>query len=273
LLAAAVMAVLAIQVYAFVSMHGAFNSRMIEVENELVAMRERHAERVDQLSSNLDTVAQKIGVTTNELEQARMLAEQYKREQALTAQRLRNELRAKADSHDITELRQEAVTKLQQVEQVATTRIGAVSGEVQVVRGDLQATRTELLSNRRDINDVRSNIARNATELAELKRRDERNYHDFDLKKSKLFNRIADIQIQVKKADVKKQRYDIVLQVDDVRVERKERPVNEPIQFLVGRDQLRYELVVNYVDKDRIRGYVSTPKDKVLSAEGRSFRK
>ena len=40
------------------------------------------------------------------------------------------------------------------------------------------------------------------------------------------------------------------------------------VQFLVGRDRLRYEFVVNYVDKDRIRGYVSTPKDKVLSAEG-----
>ena len=30
---------------------------------------------------------------------------------------------------------------------------------------------------------------------------------------------------------------------------------------LVWPDRLRYELVVNYVDKDRIRGYLSTPKD------------
>jgi len=48
---------------------------------------------------------------------------------------------------------------------------------------------------------------------------------------------------------------------------------HEPIQFLVGRDRLRYEFVVNYVDKDRIRGYVSTPKDKILAAEGPSFRR
>jgi len=39
------------------------------------------------------------------------------------------------------------------------------------------------------------------------------------------------------------------------------------VQFLVGRDQLRYELVVNSVDKDRIRGYLSVPKDKVLASE------
>lgn len=39
--------------------------------------------------------------------------------------------------------------------------------------------------------------------------------------------------------------------------------VNEPVQFLVGKDRVRYEFVVNAVDKDRIRGYVSTPKDGV----------
>ena len=56
-------------------------------------------------------------------------------------------------------------------------------------------------------------------------------------------------------------------QVDDQRLEKKDRTANEPVQFLVGRDQLRYEVVVNSVDKDRIRGYVSAPKDKVLSAD------
>ena len=41
-----------------------------------------------------------------------------------------------------------------------------------------------------------------------------------------------------------------------------------PRGFLIGRDGLRYEVVVNSIEKDRIRGYVSAPKDKVLSAEG-----
>ena len=38
-------------------------------------------------------------------------------------------------------------------------------------------------------------------------------------------------------------------------------------QFLVGKEQLRYEIVVNKIEKDRIVGYLSTPKNKVLSAE------
>jgi hypothetical protein len=60
--------------------------------------------------------------------------------------------------------------------------------------------------------------------------------------------------------------------VDDNRLEKKDRTANEPVPVMVGRNQLRYELVVFAVDKDRIRGYLSTPKDKVLSAEGPTLR-
>ena len=70
----------------------------------------------------------------------------------------------------------------------------------------------------------------------------------------------------------KKAKYDMLIQVDDSRLEKKDRTANEPVQFLVGRDKLRYEIVVNYVDKDRVRGYLSAPKDKVLAAERPQFR-
>jgi hypothetical protein len=90
------------------------------------------------------------------------------------------------------------------------------------------------------------------------------------MRKSKQFQRIADVQVQLRNTDPKRQKYTVLVLADDNRVEKKDLPVNEPIPFLVGRDRLRYEFVVNSVDKDRIRGYMSTPKDKVLSAEGPS---
>ena len=144
---------------------------------------------------------------------------------------------------------------------------------MQGVRTDLDSTRQDLASSRKDITDVKTQVARNGTELAELRRKGERDYFEFDMPKSQVFERIADVQVQLKKTDVKRQKYNVMIQADDSRVEKKDRGVNEPIQFLVGRDRLRYEFVVNYIDKDRIRGYVSTPKDKVLSAEGPSFRR
>jgi hypothetical protein len=151
-----------------------------------------------------------------------------------------------------------------------------VSGEVQGVRTDLDATKSDLAASRREMGDMRDalgrQIATNSSELAELRRRGERNYIEFDVVKSKTMHRIADVQLQLKKADTKRQKYDVLMLVDDSKVERKDRIVNEPVTFLVGRDRVRYEMVVNYVDKDRIRGYISTPKDKAVATEGPSFR-
>jgi len=164
------------------------------------------------------------------------------------------------------------------IQQIADTKIVGVSTEVKNVAANLETTRKDLAESRRDITDVRTTlsqqIARNANELSDLRKKGERDFFEFDIKKPKKneLARVADIQLQLKKTDVKKAKYDVVIQVDDSRLEKKDRTANEPVQFLVGRDKLRYEIVVNYVDKDRIRGYLSTPKDKVLAAERPAFR-
>jgi hypothetical protein len=145
-----------------------------------------------------------------------------------------------------------------------------VSGEDQGVRTDLDATRQELANSKKELS---SQIAHNSTELAELRRKGERDYIEFDINKSKEFARVADVFVQLRKADAKRQKFDVVIQADDNSVTKKDRTANEPVTFLVGPERLRYEFVVNYVDKDRIRGYLSTPKDKTLSAEGPSGRR
>jgi len=265
--------VVAFQGYGLVSMRSALENRMSSLEHEMQEVRALNNSKVSQLASDINVVTNRMGVTMQELQQARSTTEALKQEHARTAQRLRSQLAAKADSKLVSQVQQEASTKLAEVQQDATTKFTAVSGDVQVVRTDLDATRQDLASSRKDITDVRTEIARNSTELAELRRKGERDYFEFDIPKTKNFERVADVLVQLKRTDVKRQKYNIVLQADDNRVEKKDRAANEPIQFLVGRDRLRYEFVVNYVDKDRIRGYVSTPKDKILAAEGPSFRR
>ena len=139
-----------------------------------------------------------------------------------------------------------------------------MSGDVQGVRTDLTATREDLANSKKDINSL---IAHNSTELAELRRRGERDYVEFDINKSQKVTRLGDVQVELKRTDVKRQKFDVAINADDANILKKDRTANEPITFLVGRDRLRYELIVNYVDKDRIRGYLSVPKDKSLSAE------
>jgi hypothetical protein len=51
-----------------------------------------------------------------------------------------------------------------------------------------------------------------------------------------------------------------VVIADDKRVEKKDRTVNEPVQFLLSRATQPYELVVNDIKKDFISGYVAAPK-------------
>ena len=193
-----------------------------------------------------------------------------------------SELATKASTSDVAAVRQETTTKVAEVQQVAETKIGNVSGEVKTVAANLDATSTslrkDLADSRRDITDVRTTlsaqIAKNGSELADLRKKGEREYFEFDIAKPKKdeMTRVADIQLQLRRTDPKKAKYDLLIQVDDSKLEKKDRTANEPVQFLVGRDKLRYEVVVNFVDKDRVKGYVSAPKDKVLSAERPQFR-
>jgi chromosome segregation ATPase len=238
-------------------------------------------ERITVLTSDLDVVAKKLGVTTQELQDAQALAKQLKDENT----RMRRALTAKADSKAIAEFKKESDSKLDAVHQETTTRIESINGDVKGVRTDLDTTRNDLNSTRSDLSSTRADlnatreevansrrdlgsmIARNSTELADLRRKGERDYIEFDIPKDKKFQRVGDVMVQLKKTDVKKQKYEVVINADDSSIQKKDRTANEPVTFLVGRDRLRYELVVNYVDKDRIRGYVSSPKDKVSAGE------
>ena len=268
------LAVMGFQGYAMMSMRSTMEERLSSIENDNAVADEK----ITMLTSDLDVVTKRSGVTAQELQQAQAVAKQLKKENAQMAQRLRGELAAKADSKAVIKFQNEATTKLNAVQQEATTKIDGITGEVQVVRTDLDSTRTDLKSTRSDLNATREEvansrrelgtlIARNSTELTELRRRGERDYIEFDIRKDKQFKRIGDVLVQLKKTDVKRQKYEVVINADDSPIQKKDRTANEPVTFLVGPDRVRYELVVNYVDKDRIRGYISAPKDRLSEAQ------
>jgi hypothetical protein len=73
-------------------------------------------------------------------------------------------------------------------------------------------------------------------------------------------SRVGDINVRLKKADTKRNRFTIELVADDKTIEKKDRTVNEPVQFYRSKARLPCELVVNEVKKNQIVGYVSVPK-------------
>jgi len=268
--------------------YNAYSSRSI-LQSQINVLQQQLEDQTDQvkalkkhatdMGADIDVVTKRIGVTAQELDTSRKFAEKLKTEQEKAKEQLASEIATKASTSDVAAARQEASSKAAEVQQIAEAKIGNVSGDVKKVDAKVDATAKDLADSRRDLSDAKTllsaQIARNGSELADLRKKGERDYFEFDLakpKKSTDMTRVGDIQLQLRKTDPKKSKYDMLIQVDDSKLEKKDRTANEPVQFLVGRDKLRYEVVVNYVDKDRIRGYLSTPKDKVLSAEKPAFR-
>src|SRR5437016_2285431 len=112
-----------------------------------------------------------------------------------------------------------------------------------------------------DLNKHSELIATSHDELEMLKHRGDRNYFEFTLTKGKQPTHVGTVNLELKKADPKKSKFTLYVMADDKKIEKKDRNINEPLQFYTGRDHNLYEVVINSVDnKNQITGYLSTPK-------------
>lgn len=188
-------------------------------------------------------------------ELARRLAlEQDKQERA--AQQMKTEL-----TQAVTEAEQSAATKISEV----STEVGTVKSEVASTKSELEQTIADLKRVTGDLGVTSGLVATNAKELGALKSLGERNYFEFTINKSKEPKRVGDVSIVLKRTDAKRNRFTIDLVADDKRVEKKDRNVNEPLQFYVSKSRQPYELVVNEVKKNQISGYLAAPKVQAVA--------
>ncbi|HTS46816.1 MAG TPA: hypothetical protein VMH05_02665 [Bryobacteraceae bacterium] len=159
------------------------------------------------------------------------------------------------------------ISKVKQQTETVDSRVSQVSSDVTGVKGDVATTRSQLEKTVADLKRATGEldghsvlIATNGKELAALKALGERNFIEFTIHKQKQFQKVGDVAILLKNADPKKNRYTIQLTADDKTTEKKDRGVNEPVQFMTSKAKQPYELVVNDVKKDTIAGYLSVPK-------------
>jgi len=131
---------------------------------------------------------------------------------------------------------------------------------------EIEETRNDLASTRGDLDNTRTeltgSIARTHDELVVLEKRGERNYYEFDIAKSKAFQRNGPFGIRLKKANVKHQYADLELMVDDRDLTQKHVNLYQPVMFYTPDSPQAAEVVINEVSKDHIHGYVSAPKYK-----------
>ena len=219
-------------------------------------------ESVDSLKAQMDEARRQAAILAG---QAKLDATKHADDLAAKLERAQQEEAAKtaasvsAVSGEVSKVREDANSTKSRVGEVSTD-LATVKTDAAATRSELEKTIADLKSTRGDLGVQSGLIATNGKELSALRSLGERNYTEFRLTKEKTPRKVGDLQIRLKSADVKKNRYTIEVIADDKQVEKKDRTVNEPVQFILSRSTQPFEIVVNQVSKNMISGYVSAPK-------------
>ena len=140
------------------------------------------------------------------------------------------------------------------------TDVGGVKTDVAKTQSELAETNNQLTFMKGDLNGHSSLIARNGAELEILKHKGDRNYYQFTLVRGEK-KQVGTVTLELKRADLKKSRYTLAVFSDDKQYEKKDKSLNEPLQFYSGKDPMLFEIVVNSVSaKNTVIGYLSSPK-------------
>jgi len=120
------------------------------------------------------------------------------------------------------------------------------------LEGNLNSTREEL----------NGSIAKTHEELVALEKRGERSYFEFDLEKSKQFQRVGPLSLSLRKVDTKHKSYDVQMIIEDNHLTKKNVNLYEPVWIHAENGSQPVQIVVNRIEKNLVHGYVSAPKYK-----------
>ncbi len=213
----------------------------------------------------------KINALEARVAQVAAAGEAQSKEADLALAAVTGQTKAIAERAGVTEAELErtatAAKELRDLQRRGQKNLESLGGEVGKVKEDLAAQKAAIdEANAKlsraigDLGEQSGLIARNAEELEALKRTGMRAYFEFDLKKSKTPTPVGPVALRLTGADVKRHKFNMVLVVDDLQIEKKDKTLLEPVQFYRKGSRQLQEIVVYTVAKDRIVGYLSMPK-------------
>jgi chromosome segregation ATPase len=203
--------------------------------------------RMQSAEADSETLAQQLGMTKKEL--AARAGELQREQQAASA---RIAAQAEEEKKDVSAVSGDLGS--------VKTDVGGVKTDVAATKASLDATIAKLQSTVGDLNVQSGLIANTRGDLEALKHKGDRQYYEFTLLKGAKPQAFSTVALQLKKTDPKHGKYSLSVTADDKTIEKKDKNQSEPVQFYTGRDHMLYELVVWTVDKNKIAGYLSTPK-------------
>src|SRR5580698_8243831 len=237
-------------------------NRLALADQRIAAADQKNADLVQKLDATnarlratSETLGQSVGMTQKQIE-------------------LRTQGIIAAQKAATAKLEEEQAANTKQIGAVSTdvasvkTDVGGVKTEVATTKTDLEATKTQLNRVMGDAGVMSGLIATNHDELEVLKHKGDRNYIEFTLQKGAKPTLLSTVKLQLKKADEKHSKYTLVVSSDDCNIEKKDKGLDEPVQFYNGKDPVLYELVVNVIEKNKVSGYLSTPKNATAKTAG-----
>jgi chromosome segregation ATPase len=200
-----------------------------------------------QLKATSETLGQSVGMTQKQLQDKAdtILAQQHAATAKLEKAQAATNEQVSAVSNNVTAVQ---------------TDVGGVKTDVATTKTDLANTQAQLQRVVGDAGVMSGEIATNHDQLEELKHKGDRNYFEFTLNKNAKPTLLANITLALKKTDTKRSKFTVNVSSDDKLIEKKDKSLDEPVQFYTGKDPVLYELVVNNIGKNTITGYLSTPK-------------
>jgi DNA repair exonuclease SbcCD ATPase subunit len=233
-------------VYAHVTTYGRVEKLTGELTDSQAQVKELR-DRIQTQEATSETIADQVGMTKKELSTR---TAQLQAEQRASASRLEKEQKEQ----------QAGITQVSGEISGVKTDVGGVKTDVASTKADLEATKAKLQSTIGDLGVQSGLIANTRGDLETLKHKGDRNYYEFTLLKGAKPQPVSTVGLQLKKTDAKRGKFTVDVTADDKTIEKKDRNTSEPIQFYSGRDHMLFELVVWTVDKNKVTGYLSTPK-------------
>jgi hypothetical protein len=209
-----------------------------DLQQNVAALNERLAQAEQgnsQVQTELNSVTDHLKLTQGQLASARQQTNKINSEYSQKLDSVQTQLATKANADDVT----------------------ALGGDVNGVKGDLATTNNNLQMARGELGTL---IAKNHDEIDELRRMGERDYYEFNISGKGNKSKAGSLMIELRGTNPKRSQFTLDLLVDDMRLEKKNRAVDEPIYFYTQGTRAPLELVVNQVGKDKVVGYVSVPK-------------
>ncbi len=217
----------------------AINTQLTVIKQDITQRLAKSEETNAQIQSELNLVADRMKLTQGELSRSRrqtkQIREDYTKQLADVQNSVNSGLATKASADDVK----------------------ALGGDVNNVKTDLESTKQSFQMARGELGTL---IARNHEEIDQLRRLGQRDYFEFTIDKKGARQQVANMTLELRGTDPKKHQFSLALLVDDMRLEKRNRSINEPIYFYTRNSRAPLELVVNQVGKHKVVGYISVPK-------------